>query len=114
MASDQQTRAAVQQLVDGIRDIDTATRARMPGGTVSVLLYDLGTAFTAELTGGLLSSVAEVNAGDLTPAQLHLVMTSDQLVALVAGELSFTKAWATGKIRVDAGIRTLFELRKFL
>jgi putative sterol carrier protein len=39
-------------------------------------------------------------------------MTSDDLLALVAGQLKVPAAWATGRIKVEAGVRDLLTLRK--
>ena len=47
-------------------------------------------------------------AGD---AQIRLTMTSDDLLALVDGSLHLASAWATGRIKVEAGVRDLLKLR---
>lgn len=41
-------------------------------------------------------------------------MTGDDLVALVDGGLHFARAWASGRVRLEAGLRDLFQLRKLL
>jgi putative sterol carrier protein len=38
-------------------------------------------------------------------------MTSDDLVALVHGDLKMATAWATGRVKIDAGVRDLVRLR---
>jgi hypothetical protein len=35
-------------------------------------------------------------------------------VALVAGELNFARAWASGRVRLEAGLRDLLRLEKLL
>ena len=47
-------------------------------------------------------------------AQIRLTMTGDDLVALVDGQLHFAKAWGSGRVRLEAGLRDLFRLRKLL
>ena len=37
--------------------------------------------------------------------------TSDDLVAMTNGDLSFAHAWATGQVRLDASLRDLLRLR---
>lgn len=41
-------------------------------------------------------------------------MTGDDLVALVAGDLKFAKAWASGRVRLEAGFRDLLRLKSLL
>jgi hypothetical protein len=41
-------------------------------------------------------------------------MTSDDLVALVSGRLSFAPAWATGRVKLEAGLRDLLRLKSLL
>ena len=47
-------------------------------------------------------------------ADIRLTMTSDDLVALTDGELSFGTAWACGRVKLEAGLRDLLRLRKLL
>ncbi|OSC53675.1 sterol-binding protein, partial [Streptomyces sp. 4F] len=47
-------------------------------------------------------------------AEIRLAMTGDDLVALVDGELNFAKAWGSGRVKLEAGLRDLFRLRKLL
>jgi hypothetical protein len=35
-------------------------------------------------------------------------------VALVGGDLNFAAAWASGRVKLEAGIRDLLHLRKLL
>ena len=114
MASPEQARTAVTELACRLAELDDQTRARIPDRTVSVLLPDLGSAYTSELQDGLLVKITEIDAATAPDTHLRLVMTSDQLVDLVGGRLSFAGAWATGKIRVHARLRDILELRKFL
>ena len=114
MASTEQARAAVDEVVHRLDEVDDTTRAKIPERSVALLLHDLGGGYRARLAGGRLVDVAEVDAGDQTPADVRFVMISDQLLELLSGELSFAAAWATGRIRVHARLRELLELRRFL
>jgi putative sterol carrier protein len=41
-------------------------------------------------------------------------MASDDLLALTAGELDFTRAWASGRVKMEASIRDMLKLRSLL
>jgi hypothetical protein len=41
-------------------------------------------------------------------------VSSDDLVALMAGDLSFTNAWSSGRVKVDASVFDLLKLRNLL
>ncbi len=74
-------------------------------------ITDLRISFHGRLTGGTMVDLTE---GDDPAAQLRLTVSSDDLVALVAGELHFAPAWASGRVSVKAGLRDLFKLRQLL
>jgi hypothetical protein len=50
----------------------------------------------------------------LPKADIRLTMTSDDLVALTDGRLHFGSAWASGRLKLEAGLRDLLRLRKIL
>lgn len=47
-------------------------------------------------------------------AQIRLTMSGDDLVSMVNGELNFAKAWGSGRVKLEAGLRDLFRLRTLL
>jgi len=47
-------------------------------------------------------------------ADIRLTMSSDDLVAMTDGRLHFGSAWATGRVKLEAGLRDLLRLRKIL
>ena len=47
-------------------------------------------------------------------AQIRLAMSGDDLVAMVGGELNFAKAWGSGRVKVQAGLRDVLRLRSLL
>jgi hypothetical protein len=69
---------------------------------------DLGVIFSGRLKDGLLLDIGRTAKAD---GQVRLTMTSDDLVALVAGELKMASAWATKRVKVEAGVRDLIKLR---
>jgi predicted lipid carrier protein YhbT len=71
-------------------------------------IRDLDVVFTGHLTGGRLVDIARSGDRD---AQIRLTMDSDDLIALVEGDLKIASAWATGRVKIDAGVRDLMRLR---
>ncbi len=115
MAQPEQVREAVTELTRRLHeDADHDVRQRIPDRTVALVLHDLGEAYHGRLHGGGLVDVVRIDAGDVPEVDARVVMSSDELVALVEGSDSFAAGWATGRIRVHAGLRTLLELRRFL
>ena len=94
-----------------------AARLAASNGTVDLdrplacTIKDLGVAFHGRLTGGKLVDIAD---GDDPKAKIRLTATSDDLVALVNGELDFAKAWTSGRVSNNANPFDLLKLRKLL
>jgi hypothetical protein len=76
--------------------------------TLSCTIRDLQVIFTGRLTGGRLLDIARSESRN---AQVRLTLGSDDLLALVDGRLKMAAAWATGRVRVEAGVRDLIRLR---
>jgi putative sterol carrier protein len=76
--------------------------------SVTCTIRDLGVVFGGRLADGQLRDIALTQSRD---AQVRLTMTSDDLVALVDGQLKMASAWATGRVKVEAGVRDLMRLR---
>ena len=81
---------------------------------MSAWIRDLDVAFAGALRAGELVDVTEIDPADRKAADLKLTLTSDDLIELVAGRLHFGSGWARGRIKVDARLRDVLELRKFL
>ncbi|MCX5202121.1 SCP2 sterol-binding domain-containing protein [Streptomyces sp. NBC_00237] len=116
MATMQECRDALDRLSenltrsdhDGVRGVAGFDR------TLSCHITDLDATFTGRLTDGLIT-VEDTRAGPPHErAQIRLAMAGDDLVSLVDGELNFAKAWASGRVRLEAGFRDLLHLRKLL
>jgi hypothetical protein len=76
--------------------------------SLTCTLPDLGVVFAGKLEGGRLRDIRQVSE---SAAQIRLEMSSDDLVRLVDGKLNLGSAWATGRVRVHAGVRDLLLLR---
>ena len=83
--------------------------------SVSCRLTDLDEVVLGRLGGGAVRDMRVVPEGPEVPkADIRLTMTSDDLIALTDGRLSFGPAWATGRVKLEAGLRDLLRLRKIL
>jgi hypothetical protein len=83
--------------------------------SLSCRLTDLDEVVVGRLSSGAVRDLKVLPHGPAVPkADIRLTMTSDDLVALTDGGLSFGPAWATGRVKLEAGLRDLLRLRKLL
>ena len=83
--------------------------------SVSCRLTDLDQVLLGRLSAGAVRDMHPVPDGPAVPkADIRLTMTSDDLLALTRGDLSFAKAWSSGRLKLDAGIRDILRLRSLL
>jgi Alkyl sulfatase C-terminal len=83
--------------------------------SLSCRLTDLDQVLLGRLTAGAVRELHAVPDGPSVPkADIRLTMTSDDLLALTSGELSFGKAWSSGRLRLEAGIRDILRLRSVI
>lgn len=76
---------------------------------LSCTLRDLRVTFVGRLHEGRLTDIAQADGAP--SAQIGLDMTSDDLVAMVDGTLNLASAWASGRVKVRAGVRDMVRLR---
>lgn len=112
MATPEQVETAVRELVQRLRDLDDEVRRRHAvDRTVSCRVTDHDQVWTGRLCQeGLL----DVTSASTDRAQVRLAVASDDLIALTEGRLSASSAWATGRLRVQAGPLDLLKLRALL
>ncbi|MGW3288891.1 SCP2 sterol-binding domain-containing protein [Streptomyces sp. NPDC001002] len=115
MATIEECRAALEKLSDNMQraEGDTAAAAALDR-SVSCRITDLDVTFVGRMTGGRIVVQDTLQGPPKEKAQIRLAMSGDDLVALVNGELNFAKAWGSGRVRLEAGLRDLFQLRKLL
>jgi hypothetical protein len=112
MATVEECEAAMARFAEHMGGVDAETRRRTSlDRSVTCHLRDLAVTFRGQLRDGALHDVRRT---DSTDAQIRLAMTGDDLVELVGGSLSFAKAWATGRIKVEASVFDLLKLRSLL
>ena len=114
MAEVDAVRAAIDEVVARLDALEQEHRHKIPDRTVSVVITDHDLAWSGRFAEGHLRDVAEIDPAQAREANLRLRMDSDVLVDLLEDRLNFAHGWAKGQIRVDARLRDLLELRRFL
>ncbi|MGK5739826.1 alkyl sulfatase C-terminal domain-containing protein [Micromonospora sp. URMC 103] len=112
MASVDECRQALQELAARL-DANAATvRERVDmDRTLACRITDLDTAFHGRLTDGRLVDLTD---GDDPKAKIALSTSSDDLVALVRGDLDIARAVASRRVSIKANPFDLMKLRKLL
>jgi hypothetical protein len=112
MASIAACRAAITELGERLSAAGDDVRQHVEDRTISCLLVDLDVMLTGQLRDGKLVEVT--TRVPVEPAQIKLTCSSDDLIGLVDGTLSFPHAWASGRLKLNASFRDLFKLRSLL
>jgi putative sterol carrier protein len=112
MATVEECEAAMHKLADRMRSPEAAgVRGKVLERSVSCTLTDLGVTFGGDLRDGGIQDIRQI---DGPSGQIKLTTTGDDLLAMVDGQLNFAKAWAAGRLKVDASIFDLLKLRALL
>ncbi|MDO3704318.1 SCP2 sterol-binding domain-containing protein [Micromonospora sp. C28SCA-DRY-2] len=112
MASVDECRQALQDLADRLdRNAETVRERVDLDRTLACRITDLDTAFHGRIADGRL---VEMTDGDDPKAKIALSTSSDDLVALVRGELDVTRAVASRRVSIKASPFDLMKLRKLL
>jgi predicted lipid carrier protein YhbT len=111
VASADECRKAVADLVTSLADVDPVLRAKhVPRRQVACTVSDLDLSFCARLDEHGLHDVVESPGRDVD-CDVRLTLTSDELLALASGDDDFLHAWLRGRVTVSAGMRDLLRLR---
>ena len=111
MASVDECRQALQDLAARLdRHADVQDKIDLDR-TLACRVTDLETAFHGRIAGGRLVDLSD---GDDPKAKIALVTNSDDLVALVHGQLDVTRALASRRVSIKANPFDLMKLRKLL
>lgn len=111
--------ATVEECDEAIKVL--ATRFGADGGarsggldrSVSASITDLGLRYRGHMHDGVLDDIQRVGDDD-APGQIRLTMSSDDLMALAAGEVSIGSAWMSGRLKVQASFPDMLRLRSML
>src|SRR3978361_1140604 len=112
MATKRECEAALRGLAKRLDGVDDSLKKRhAPDRTVSCRIPDLDTTFSGRLTSGVLCDITNEPLDD---AQIRLTVSSDDLLAVTAGELPFSSAWAAGRLKIEASVMDMIRLRTML
>lgn len=112
MATVEECEAALRDLAERLNSADADTRGRVVRErVVRLTLTDHDAHFRGHFRDG---GLYDVEPGDDPKAQVHVRVSSDDLLALADGRLSFVHAWLTGKLSIRAGVSDLLHLRSLL
>jgi putative sterol carrier protein len=112
MATVDECEAAMRTFAGQLGSLDEETRKKATvERSVTCHLKDIGITFRAQLRDGTLQDIARTESPN---GQIKLTMNSDDLLALVNGEIQFPKAWATGRVKIDANVFDLIRLRSLM
>jgi|SRR3954453_1940970 hypothetical protein len=111
MATAEQCRQALTQIAARLAaDPEAAARVNLDR-SLACEIRDLKVAFHGRLRNG---TITDLTDGDDPKAQIRLSLSGDDLLALVAGQLGFGSAFASGRVSVKASFTDLLKLRKLL
>jgi putative sterol carrier protein len=108
VATVEECEQALHTLAQRLADNEASRRKAGFDRSLTCTIRDLDVVFSGRLTDGRLVDIGRATTRD---AQVRLTMTSDDLLALVDGQLKMASAWATGRVKIDAGVRDLVRLR---
>ena len=109
MATIEQCQEALKEFAGKLGGMDDSNKTLVR--TVSLRVPDLDITFHGVLREG---SLEDVSTEPKERAQIRLTINSDDLIALVAGDLNFASAWARGRVKLEASFSDLLRLRKLL
>lgn len=115
MATTEECRSALEKLSDNMAGANGDVReAAALDRSLSCRITDLDVTFVGRLQGGRIEVQDTLQGPPREKAEIRLTMSGDDLLAMVSGELNFAKAWGSGRVKLEAGLRDLFRLRKLL
>ncbi|MEU6221887.1 SCP2 sterol-binding domain-containing protein [Streptomyces sp. NPDC047022] len=115
MATMEECRSALDKLSDNLAGAEGDVRdAAALNRSLSCRITDLDITFVGRLEDGRIEVLDTIQGAPREKAQIRLAMAGDDLVAMVDGRLNFAKAWASGRVKLEAAVLDLFRLRKLL
>ncbi|MGW1070240.1 SCP2 sterol-binding domain-containing protein [Streptomyces aureus] len=115
MATTEECRTALDKLSDNMAGADGDVRAAAAlDRSLSCRITDLDITFVGRLKDGRIQVLDTLQGPPPERAQIRLTMKGDDLVSMVNGELNFAKAWGSGRVKLEAGLRDLLRLRTLL
>jgi len=111
VATLEQCRTALAQLSEQLA-VNAEAGSRLDfNRSLACRITDLDAAFHGRLQDG---SITELTDGDDPKAKIALVISSDDLLELVAGRLDAKRAFANGRLKIKASVFDLLKLQRLL
>jgi hypothetical protein len=115
MTTTEECRGALEKLSENLAGANGDMRdAAALDRSLSCHITDLDITFVGRLGNGRIAVLDTFRGPPREKAEIRLAMTGGDLVAMVDGELRFAKAWVSGRVRLEAGLRDLLRLKKLL
>lgn len=112
MATIDECRTALEQFAENLSSNPKSVR-KLQGFQRSLAadITDLSVSFNGKFDQGKLTGITD---GDNSDAEIRMIVSSDNLLKLVAGELDFMKAFTGGQVKLKANMMDLMKLRGVL
>ena len=113
MATVEEVETTLADLLRLLERLDPGSRAMLPSRRmIEARCSDLGLVYHAAWRHGKLSDMSEGPCG--RRPDIRIEVSSDDLVAMANGELSFKTAYQRQMVRIDASMTDLLRLRAAL
>ena len=113
MATEEDCRTALDRIVERLGEVEPEQfKEHVVERMITCRVTDLGLVFRTRIYEGGLDPFKP--ADDWRSGQVRVAVNSDDLVALSKDELSVARAWASGRLKIEASIFDLFRLRRLL
>jgi putative sterol carrier protein len=114
MSTKNQVRAKLQQMIDRLDEAGEEAQANLARAlpapkTIQIDVTDLGISYWTELAQG---RMGELEEGEALEVDIRMRAKSDDLVAMIDGEVGLMSSFLSGRVRVDASLSDLLALRK--
>jgi hypothetical protein len=108
-----EVRQALEKLAGRLGELTPQERQQYFGDrTVGVTLTDLGVTLATKL-GDTAGPIREAAPGE-PKADMRLSGDSDTVMQLTEQPINVARAWMQGKVKIEASMKDLFNLRKLL
>jgi hypothetical protein len=113
MHTELECQEALQKLAGRLSEVSPQDREQYFGNrTMSVTASDIGVTFVTVLATG--DDPVRVAAPDEPRADIRLTAKSDDVVALAEQPMNLGRAWITGRVKIEASMKDLFQLRRLI
>jgi len=114
MATEKQVRAKLEEMIHRLDKAGEEAQANLARAlprpkTIQIDVTDLEVSYWTELAEG---RMGELEEGEAAEVNIRMRAKSDDLVAMIDGEVGLMSSFMSGRVRVDASLSDLLALRK--